>query len=271
VLPSTSPSVAHQRQRRDAFAAEGVPPGLDLDLKRAVVRPISRRLAAQVILKYEYLGTMAKTNRHYGLFFGNACAGVACVVIGGGTAGIETHKQFGIAAGALAVLARGACVHWAPPGANSKLVAWTAKLVAREGVARVLLAFADPEAGEIGTIYQACNWTYLGARAGSPDLRAPNGRIYNRKLIHSLRNQRGTLDSVTFGEQRDALLRAGWRFAQLPPKHRYAYVLDRTDLALRARLDRLALPYPKRAGRLASEATSPHDDEDGATPIPALR
>ena len=50
--------VAWQKQLRDHYEAEGVPPVPHLDIKRAVVRPVSRKLAEQIILKYEWLGTM---------------------------------------------------------------------------------------------------------------------------------------------------------------------------------------------------------------------
>lgn len=44
---SVQHDVAWQRQLRDRFNAEGAPRGLPhVDLKRAVVRPVSRRLAA---------------------------------------------------------------------------------------------------------------------------------------------------------------------------------------------------------------------------------
>jgi hypothetical protein len=135
-----SGDVAWQRQLRDRHAAEGVPDVPHLDLKRAVVRPVSRRVAEQVILKYEWLGTMAKTAYHYGIFFGPYCAGVCCLAVGAATGGVNAASEFNLNPSELATLARGACVHWAPPGTNSKLLAWTARLMARDTDCRLLLA-----------------------------------------------------------------------------------------------------------------------------------
>lgn len=59
--------VAWQKQLRDEYAAAGAP-NVDLNLKKSVVKPISRKQAQQVILKYEWLGTMASTSYHYGIF-----------------------------------------------------------------------------------------------------------------------------------------------------------------------------------------------------------
>ena len=86
-------AVCYQKQLRDQFIDEGVPPVPHLDLKRAVVRPVSRKTAEQIILKYEWLGTMAQTSQHFGVFFGPFCAGVCCV----GThcsGGVNVHKPF---------------------------------------------------------------------------------------------------------------------------------------------------------------------------------
>jgi hypothetical protein len=104
--------VAWQKQLRDRYMVEGVPPVENLDVKRAVVRGVSRRLAEHVILKYEWLGTMARSAEHFGIFFGDYCAGVCCVCLNGvGTAGTSSNQEFGIERKDLATLARGACVH----------------------------------------------------------------------------------------------------------------------------------------------------------------
>ena len=57
------PDVAWQKLRRDKFLDEGCPVE-NPNIKTAVVRPISRKLAAQVIYKYEWLGTMSTTTEH---------------------------------------------------------------------------------------------------------------------------------------------------------------------------------------------------------------
>ena len=236
-----SEGVAWQRQLRDRYLENGAPPIEDLSLRSSVVRPVTYRLAESVILRYEWLGTMSKTSHHYGIFWGPYCAGVTCTALGGGAiAGSHGHEQFGITPAGLAILARGACVHWAPPGTNSKLVGWTCRLLARETVAKVLMAFADTDAGEIGTIYQACNWVYIGKGKGQKDLVAPNGRIYNRKLIGDL----AIRARCSWRRQLDALLAAGWRTQEINPKHRYVYVVDKSDAALLARVERMRLPYP---------------------------
>ncbi len=240
--------VAWQKQLRDRYEGEGVPPVPHLDVKRAIVRPVSRKLAEQVIYKYEWLGTMASTSLHYGIFFGIYCAGVSCVGFGASMAGAYHHEQFRVNQNDLLTLARGACVHWAPMATNSRLVSWTCKLLERNSTGKLIWATADTDAGEIGTIYQACNWVYIGQSDGvsrrDMELIAPSGKVLNRRVLSSYAKQR----RCTTKQMRLILLDAGWKMQPGNPKHRYVYILDKSDKALVDRVERMRQPYPKRAG-----------------------
>jgi hypothetical protein len=123
---SAAGDVAWQRQLRDQHMAEGVPPVPHLDVKRAVVRPVSRRIAEQIILKYEWLGTMAQSGYHLASSTGPTAPASAASPPVAAPAASTRPSEFGLKASELGTLARGACVHWAPPGSNSKLLARTA-------------------------------------------------------------------------------------------------------------------------------------------------
>ncbi len=248
---SAAGDVAWQKQLRDRYADEGAPPVPHLDIKKAIVRPVSRRLAEQIILKYEWLGTMAQTGYHYGLFFGSYCAGVCCVAAGGGTGGVNSHMEWHLERNEFATLARGACVHWAPLGSNSKLVSWTCRLLPKDAKAKLLIAYSDTDAGEIGTIYQACNWACVGKGASTTQWLAPNGRIYDQKLPYDMRRREGF--KKPRGAYVAALRDAGWTEQKSNPKFRYVCVLDKTDKALIDRVENMRQPYPKRVS--ADEAT----------------
>ena len=241
--------VAWQRQLRDKYADEGPPPVPHLSVKKARVRPVSRRLAEQIILKYEWLGAMAQTGYHYGIFFGEQCAGVCCYAAGAATGGVNSHKPFRIRSDELAILARGACVHWAPPGTNSKLVAWSCRLFAEDVRCKIVVAYADTDAGEIGTIYQACNWVYIGKGASTNQWIAPTGRIYDQKLPYDLKRSQGGTRAQFVTRLREA----GWTEQASNPKHRYVYVLDKADKALVERVERMRQPYPKRESEHAAK------------------
>lgn len=234
-------NVAYQRQLRDRYKDEGTPPVPHLDVGRAIVKPVSKRLAEQIILKYEWLGTMAHSSLHFGILFGMYCAGVICIASEGGS-GARLHRTWGLARHEYLQLVRGACVHWAPKGANSKLISWTCKLLSRQTDGKLLVAYADTDAGEIGTVYQAANWVYIGRGASLNQWVSPDGRIYDFKLPWDLARR----DGRTRPEYVKALRDAGWREQPSNPKHRYVFPLDRSDRELMKLVEERAQPYPKR-------------------------
>jgi hypothetical protein len=260
------PDVCWQRQLRDRYTSEGVPPVPHLDLKRAVVRPVSRKLAEQIILRYEWLGAMGATSRHYGIFFGPYCAGVTCVCASPGGANLNAHMEWGLERAELAYLARGANVHWSPVGANSKLVAWTCRLLALDGM-KLIIAYSDPDAGEIGTIYQACGWAYVGKGASTCQWVAPNGRIYDQKLPYDLKRR----DGATRAYWCQWLRQQGYHEQQSMPKHRYVCILDKTDAALIARVEAKRQPYPKRASVVESTTSADQAGSGGSRPTRTLQ
>ena len=86
--------LARQKQLRNRYTTEGTPPVPHLDLKRAVVRRVIRRLAEQIIHKYEWLGTLPPlTNYYYGTFFGDYSAGMTCTALGASSANANAHKD----------------------------------------------------------------------------------------------------------------------------------------------------------------------------------
>lgn len=236
--------VAWQKQLRDRFIDEGTPPVSHLSVKKAIVRPVSRKLAEQIILKYEWLGTMAQTGHHYGIFFDSYCAGVCCVAAGAATGGVNAHKEWNLQRDEFATLARGACVHWAPKGTNSKLVSWTCKLLPLHTKAKLVVAYSDTDAGEIGTIYQACNWYCVGRGSSTNQWIAPNGRIYDQKLPYDLRRRDGF--KWPRSHYVKALRDAGWKEQASNPKYRYVQILDKSDKKLAELVKSKSVPYPKR-------------------------
>jgi hypothetical protein len=154
----------HQRKIRETETATDprtVPPTLD----GFTVRQIERWEAEPIIMRYEWLGTM---NRFPVAFYGLVAPdgeihGVACFGRGNGTnAGkITDHPDAKPVS-----LERGACVHWSHPHAPSMLVAGACRQMYIDHGYNVFFAYSDWEAGEIGTIYQACNWVYLGQAPG---------------------------------------------------------------------------------------------------------
>ncbi len=246
-----STDICWQKQLRDRFLDDGTPFNSPISIKDAIIRPVSRNFASQIIMKYEWLGTMAQTGWHYGIFFGSYCAGVCCYSAGSATGGVNVHKMFNVLPRELGVLARGACVHWAPHGANSKLVSISSKLFCKDTKCRLIIAYSDSDAGEIGTIYQACNWIYIGKGAATRQWVSKNGRVMDQKLPYDLKRKYGG----TRSQYVEYLNRNGWHEQSSNPKHRYVYVSDKSLLGF---LRNMGKPYPKRPANIESDVSAIH-------------
>ena len=180
---------------------------IDVDISKAVVRRTTQKTAKAIIEEYEWLGCMAALNWfYYGIFFENVCGGVVCygpeysenlgkVTREKGKAGADWSK-YGFE-GKMILLNRGACVHWAHPHSASKLIRQSMKLLPAKY--EVVTSTVDDLAGEIGTIYQACGFYYVGAmrdankninsRKGDRDAWIINGKLYGSR---NLRQRFGT-------------------------------------------------------------------------------
>lgn len=92
---------------------------------------------------------------------------------------------------------------------------------------RLVVSFADPARGHVGAIYQAGNWLYSGTSKQDMFFRI-GGRITHPRC----------------GWARAVLLDPKAERVRVPRKHRYLYPFDQQ---MRARIEPLAKPYPKRA------------------------
>jgi len=65
------------------------------------------------------------------------------------------------------LISRGACISWSPKNLASWLLMKSIKWMVQNTEFRAFSAYSDPEAKELGTIYQACNFFYLGQKFGA--------------------------------------------------------------------------------------------------------
>ena len=192
--------IAHQKIIRDKRAKEEAGEHLfgayweniNTDISNAIVKEISVNEAKVIILEYEWLGCMPAISTHcYGIFYNNHCGGVVVY-------GTEYTENLGVwdkynYTGKIILLSRGACVHWTHPHSASKLIRQSMKLLPPQY--EVITATVDILAGEIGTIYQACGFFFVGSMREAKGLN-PNrlGVLVNGKLYGSraIRQKLGT-------------------------------------------------------------------------------
>jgi hypothetical protein len=237
--------VAHQRRIQEAEAARDPRPRM-ASLEGSAVEQISYADAKAVILRYEWLRTMpAGTRACYGLRTPSGeLIGVAVFAAGPAPESSDLcgreHREKTIC------LARGAGVHWAHPHAASFLIARACRLAHAEFGWTVFHAYADPTAGEIGTVYQACNWLYLGVGVGRSKGRGRlkffdrrQGRWRSERVIR----RRGLKPT-------DLRRHPDWIAQFTPDKGRYVWFegTGREKRALQRALKYPPQPYPKRQG-----------------------
>ena len=193
----------HQRLIREQ---EALSPEPDEHLKReaaasfdnALVQEITRKEAESILMRYEWLKNLGSARWYVGLTFRHPVTGVeylaGCAAFGdtGGTgvyAAIcgEEWKRRAI------TLVRGACVAWADHevrkgdkvhtgAAASYLINRACSLMVEKGF-NIFIGFSDEEASEVGTVYQASGWHYVGRGGSDIAQRRANGRIIGSKII----------------------------------------------------------------------------------------
>jgi hypothetical protein len=126
----------------------------------------------------------------FGIFFGDRLGGA--VVYGdeyGENLGVWNRYGYD---GQIIALVRGACLPWAHPHSASKLIRRSMALLPKRY--KVITATVDRAAGEVGTIYQAAGFDYVGVmRSGGRAQVSINGKRLSERQAGRLAGTRGAL------------------------------------------------------------------------------
>lgn len=185
------------------------------------------------------------------------------------------------------LISRGACISWSPKNLASALIMYSVKWMVKNTNYRFFTAYSDVEARELGTVYQACNFIYLGQNSGArfeySDPRVSESgfsdRIFRKSSSFKLYAKNLGINWEKDWSNRDKILwenipedvvqrlrKEGKRFQgacekrPVPRKHKYLYILGRSKketLKLKARFKELNqgfinIPYPKIRGPIIS-------------------
>lgn len=225
-----------------AEQAELMPENFSLELKDTILRPITREVAKPFIEKFEWLGKIGTMKFAYGLYFGYKL-GVVLVFSKTTTWQAEVSICGEKYRDKVILLCRGAAANWAPKNANSYAIALTLKAVEKDTDYKIILAYSDRRAGEVGTIYQALGWLFIGWGAEGTDhvpaalVDPTDMRFHTRGLPKELKSK-------------SSLLKAGYEVLDVKRANKGRYITflgsrkERKELmaALRFRV----LSYPKR-------------------------
>ncbi len=205
-------------------------------LKALAVRPVMPSVVHSIIEERHYLHSMpAATRRCYGVYLDDVLLGAAVFTSGAR----QSHRLLAAACPQdVSVLARLWLSDALPPNSESRVLGIVLRTLQRETTWKLILSYADPAAGHVGTIYQATGWVYLGQTEADSYIRLPDGVVYHPRTVYQ------RFGSNSIGHLRATDIPA----ARVPMmgKHRYAYVLDP---AWQWRLRGHVQPYPRASCR----------------------
>lgn len=230
--------------------------------------------ATEFIKRYEWLGTVGSFPTHWfvaryrGIIGGVVIMGMPNAfskLLGEGTEKLER------------LIARGASASWTPMNLGSKFLMWAIKWMVDNTEYRLFTCYSDPQAKELGSIYQGLNFYYLGQGSGT-NIRCINP--YNKEKLVSDRAFRSRTFYKKYAKDLGISWQPNWcnntkmlwenvpddieeklrEYSKLmyqnaekiefPSKHKYAFILGkdkRETKALKKKFEDLnkTYPYPK--------------------------
>lgn len=185
-------------------------------LKRLRVERVSPAVVRPLMADHHYLSSMpAAPRRCYGVFLEGVLLGGVVF-----TSGARNGHRLLTAARPqdVVTLARVWLSDDLPANSESRVLGVVLRDLRRTTTWKLLLSYADPQAGHVGTIYMATGWTYLGQTSEEAYVRLPDGRLHHKRSIYS------KYGSNSIGHLRATGVPARPEF--VGGKHRYVYVLD---------------------------------------------
>lgn len=118
----------------------------------------------QFIERHEWLGKLPTRPTHrFAAYYKGYLAGVIIMATPNAFANLlgaeNRHME--------KLISRGACISWSPKNLGSAMIMFSIRWMVKNTHYRAFTAYSDPEAKELGTIYQACNFYYIGQSSGS--------------------------------------------------------------------------------------------------------
>lgn len=174
------------------------------------------------------------------------------------------------------LIARGATISWAPKFTGSWLIMKSINWMVQNTEYRIFSGYSDTEANELGTIYQACNFIYLGKRAGTRhqyfDPAYAQRGWFNDRLFRKVGQYRKYARELSIewdhkwtegykmvwenvpasieSKLRQASIeyRSRCRKRRVPAKHKYVLIKGRTKRETKALIRRFCEVNPKLSG-----------------------
>lgn len=213
-----------------------------MTLRKAYIVKLNNKVANSFVSRYEHLGNVGLGVWHWGLLMDGVLVsvlsfGMPCFAVNRSFLGKVSRK----CSARVLQLCRGATSPWAPRNTPSRIICLALKAIAKKESPALIVAYADPNFHEIGTIYQASNAIYTG-------MTNPKGQadyIVNGEFLSGwvVRKRYGT-------RCRAKLRKIDKNVTVLPLEKKLRYVLLAGPWKFRKEARRLLQPYkqpyPKR-------------------------
>ena len=200
-----------------------------------IIRPISYKLAMQLVIEQHYLHRQAPCTYAFGIYTPDD------IIIGVITYGSPASRslQKGICgndeADSVIELTRSWVDDKAPKNIESFFISKTIKMVPKD----IIVSYAEIQQGHLGIVYQASNWIYTGLSAKRHEWRLQG---LEARHTRSIFDKYGGINASKkiFGDRMYA--------RQRPRKHRYVFFNcpKKRRKELLAKLRYKAQPYPKK-------------------------
>lgn len=186
--------VCHQKKRRDLLLSEDIEAGCPINIKARDLILTMETFSNEhrlFIERYEWLGTIGYAPKWVFVARYNDWIG-GVVMIGEPNAySKNVPMEF------QALIQRGACASWAPEHLNSRLLMYAVRHMISNSEKRIFYGYADYEAGEYGTIYQACGFKYLGNHFGrNLSFQMPSGKEVSNRYFTKTSTRRRYLKEL---------------------------------------------------------------------------
>lgn len=263
-----------------------------LRVSHFVFRPMTtteeRTEAVEFIKRHEWLGNLSQYTTHwFGAYYHDPHQGLIGRDILAGVILMNLPNAFSKLLGddtrkIERLVSRGACVSWSPKNLASSFLMWCCGWMVKNSPYRLFTAYSDPSAKELGTIYQACNWYYLGNDSGTTTryINPYSGKVvsdrffrvrsaykkYAKELGIPWEKDWNNDQSMLWENIPDAVEKQLREHSkkkqreatkiQMPSKHKYAFVLGATKAETKklrrefeTRNAGIIKPYPKERGK----------------------
>lgn len=202
----------------------------------------------EFIERHEWLGNLSQfTTQWFGCYHKGILAGVMLFNVPNSFSKLlgEDTKEME------RLISRGACISWSPKNLGSCFLMWCLNWMVKNTRWRLFTAYSDPTAKELGTIYQACNFYYLGQKSGGTKkyINPYTGKLVSDRFFRQKTAYRKFAGEIgidwdmnwqhktgmlwgNMPEGFEERIRAASKqkikecdYVELPSKHKYAYIL----------------------------------------------